>query len=61
MTITKTHEVADGLYGAIVKATKPVAAPVPADLPAMPALPRAITVLDAAESGCGCGSGGCCS
>ena len=61
VTITKTHAVADGLYGAIVQAMKPVAAPVEADLPAMPVLPRAITVRDAAESGRGCGSGGSCS
>ena len=61
VTITKTHEVADGLYGAIVKATKPAVASAPAELPAMPTLPQAITLLDAAGSGCGCGSGGCCS
>jgi len=26
----------------------------------MPELPRALAVLDAAESGCGCGAEGCC-
>ena len=58
--ISPTHAVADGLYGAIVKATKPLVAPLAASLPFMPELPRALAVLDAAESGCGCGTEGCC-
>jgi arsenite methyltransferase len=58
--ITPTHAVADGLYGAIVKATKPLEAPAAASLPSMPELPRALTMVGAAESGCGCGAEGCC-
>ena len=60
VTITATHAVADGLHGAIVQATRPLAAVAPAELPEMPALPRAIALLDASVEGCGCGSGGCC-
>jgi arsenite methyltransferase len=60
VSIEPTHAVADGLHGAIVKAVRPLD-PVPVgDRPAMPALPRAITMLDAAGDGCGCGSDGCC-
>jgi arsenite methyltransferase len=58
--IAPTHAVADGLYGAIVKATKPIEAPAAAFLPAMPELPRPLAVLDASSSGCGCGGEGCC-
>jgi arsenite methyltransferase len=58
--IAPTHAVADGLYGAIVKATKPLEAPAAASLPSMPELPRTLSMLDAAEAGCGCGSEGCC-
>jgi arsenite methyltransferase len=58
--IAPTHAVADGLYGAIVKATKPVQAPNAAFLPAMPELPRPLAVVDASGSGCGCGGEGCC-
>jgi len=58
--IAPTHAVADGLYGAIVKATKPIEAPAAALLPAMPELPRPLAVLDASSSGCGCGGEGCC-
>ena len=59
ITIESTHPVADGLHAAIVKAVKPLDADARRDhLPAMPDLPRAINVIDAA--GCGCGSGGCC-
>jgi arsenite methyltransferase len=58
--IVATHAVADGLHGAIIRATKPVEPIAPGDRPSMPALPRAIEVLDASPSGCGCGSGGCC-
>jgi arsenite methyltransferase len=60
ISIRPTHAVADGLHGAIVQATKPLEPMVAADLPAMPELPRAIAMLDAAGTGCGCGSGGCC-
>ncbi|MBA2382153.1 MAG: methyltransferase domain-containing protein, partial [Chloroflexi bacterium] len=60
VTIEPTHAVGDGLHGAIIKATRPLVAPAAADLPAMPSLPHAITVLDASADGCGCGSGGCC-
>jgi arsenite methyltransferase len=58
--IAPTHAVADGLYGAIVRATKPIAAAAAAFLPAMPKLPGPVAVLDASGSGCGCGSEGCC-
>ncbi|HEY8989342.1 MAG TPA: methyltransferase domain-containing protein, partial [Candidatus Limnocylindrales bacterium] len=58
--IAPTHAVADGLYGAIVKATKPIEAPAAAFLAPMPELPRPLAVLDASSSGCGCGGEGCC-
>ena len=58
VTIEPTHAVADGLHGAIIKAVQPLE-PV-ADRPQMPVLPVAITMLGAAEGGCGCGEGGCC-
>ena len=50
VTIEPTHAVADGLHGAIIKATRPLEA-VDRDLPAMPALPRAIAMLDAGGRG----------
>jgi arsenite methyltransferase len=55
--IVPTHAVADGLYAAIVRATKPVVAPTADLLPVMPDLPRPLEVVG---SGCGCGSDGCC-
>ncbi|HLO34510.1 MAG TPA: arsenite methyltransferase [Candidatus Deferrimicrobium sp.] len=58
VSIESTHAVGDGLHGAIIKATRPLEAL--AELPAMPALPRAIAMLDAGADGCGCGSDGCC-
>jgi SAM-dependent methyltransferase len=58
--IAPTHAVADGLYGAIVKATKPIEAQAAASLPAMPELPRSLAVFDTSSSGCGCGGEGCC-
>ncbi len=60
VTIEPTHAVGDGLHGAIVKAIRPLEAVSFADLPSMPALPRAIALLDAGADGCGCGNGGCC-
>lgn len=60
VTITATHAVGNGLHGAMVQATKPVVPIATTDVPAMPILPSAITLLDASEAGCGCGSGGCC-
>jgi arsenite methyltransferase len=56
--ITPTHPVADGLYGAIVKATKPTDALATTSLPAMPDLRSSLPVVEAA--GCGCGGEGCC-
>jgi SAM-dependent methyltransferase len=56
--IAPTHAVADGLFGAIVKATKPLEAPAAGSLPSMPDLRSALPVL--AGSGCGCGGEGCC-
>ena len=58
--IQPTHAVGDGLYGAIIKATKPLAAPAAESIPAMPILPRPLDVLTASGPGCGCGAEGCC-
>jgi arsenite methyltransferase len=58
--IAPTHAVADGMYGAIVKATKPVEAPASGSLPRMPDLPRALSVVGPSASSCGCGGEGCC-
>ena len=58
VSIVPTHAVADGLHGTIIKATRPLEAV--ADVPAMPALPRAVAMLDASAGGCDCGSDGCC-
>jgi arsenite methyltransferase len=57
--IVPTHPVADGLYGAIVKATKPVEVIGAASFPPMPELPRALPLLEASAAGCGCGGEGC--
>ena len=56
--IAPTHAVADGLFGAIVKASKPLEAPAADTLPAMPDLRTSLPVFESA--GCGCGSEGCC-
>ena len=55
--VVPTHAVADGLYAAIIRATKPTVAP-DGPLPAMPELPRPVSVVGAGV-GC-CGDGGCC-
>ena len=47
--IAPTHAVADGLHGAIVKATKPIAAPAADALPPMPDLPTSLPVVDGAR------------
>ena len=60
ISIEPTHAVADGLHGAIVKATKPVGDGVVRVLPAMPELSRPLAVLDSTDGGCGCGAGSCC-
>jgi SAM-dependent methyltransferase len=52
ISLTTTHAVADGMVSAIVKATKPANAK-----PWVDSSPRALPL---AESGCGCGSDGCC-
>jgi SAM-dependent methyltransferase len=58
VSVEATHAVGDGLHGAIVKATKPArwsrddVRPVD--------LPKPVLGLPIAESGCGCGTGGCC-
>jgi SAM-dependent methyltransferase len=57
--VVPTHSVGDGMYAAIVRATKPLVAPGPDALPTMPELPRPLSVVSA-DGGCGCGSGGCC-
>jgi SAM-dependent methyltransferase len=56
--IIPTHQVADGLHGAIVTATKPTEALASMTLPAMPNLRSTLPVVEAA--GCGCGAEGCC-
>src|SRR4029077_14652947 len=58
VSIEPTHAVAGRLHGAMITATRPLDAV--AARPPMPALPRAIAMLDASTSGCGCGSDGCC-
>jgi SAM-dependent methyltransferase len=73
ISITPTHEVADGMVSAIVKASKPAnakplgatpvratllgATPVARATPAAGLSPRRLPVT---QAGCGCGSGGCC-
>jgi arsenite methyltransferase len=52
ISLTPTHSVADGMVSAIVKALKP--------LDAKPTIDLSARSLPVAESGCGCGSGGCC-
>ena len=59
IAVTPTHDVADGLYGAIIKATKPAewsASDIrPVDLPK----PTKLDLTMAPESSC-CGGSGCC-
>jgi arsenite methyltransferase len=52
--LTPTHDVADGMISAIVRAAKPVDAPPFVDLAA-----RRDLAVPVAEAGC-CGGGGCC-
>jgi len=52
ISLTPTHDVADGMVSAIVKATKPAGATRPVELPTRAGLPMAGT-------GC-CGGDGCC-
>jgi arsenite methyltransferase len=52
VSITPSHPVTDGMFSAIIKATKPADAHPLVDLSARPALP-------VAEAGC-CGGAGCC-
>lgn len=60
ISVEPTHPVGDGLYGAIVKATKPAdwtaAAVRSVDLPR----PGTDLPVLAAADGCACGGGGCC-
>jgi arsenite methyltransferase len=58
VAITPTHAVNDGLYSAIVQATKPLVERPADDVPAMPDLPRPALSVVASDS-C-CGSGACC-
>ena len=58
VSVDATHAVADGLYGAIIRATRPLQPAI--DRPVMPVLPRAVAILETSGEGCGCGSGGCC-
>jgi len=61
--VVPTHAVADGLYAAIIRATKPLVAPSADALPAMPDLPRPVELVGSSvgfsAAGC-CGSGDCC-
>ena len=63
VSVTPTHDVADGMHSAIVKAIKPAHPGAPADLPGAPAVLAATAVdrreLPLAETGC-CGGMGCC-
>ncbi len=52
ISMTPTHDVTEGMVSAIVKASKP--------LDAKPLIDLSPRTLPVAESGCGCGSGGCC-
>ena len=52
ISLTPTHNVADGMVSAIVKASKP--------LNAQPYVDLSPRELPMAVAGCGCGSGGCC-
>ncbi len=52
ISLTPTHAVAEGMVSAIVKGTKPLGAASATD-----PTPRALPVAD---TGCACGSGGCC-
>jgi arsenite methyltransferase len=52
ISLTPTHDVTEGMVSAIVKATKP--------LDAKPLIDLSPRTLPIADSGCGCGSGGCC-
>ena len=52
ISLTPSHSVADGMLSTIVKASKP--------LDARPAIDLSARALPVAESGCGCGAGGCC-
>ena len=53
ISLTPTHQVADGMHSAIVRAVKP------ADAPSVAATTSAELPL-VGGSGCGCGGGGCC-
>jgi len=56
--VRPTHAVADGLYGAIVRATKPT--DWTPDSVRTPAIPLPAPLLLAVADGAGCGGGGCC-
>jgi arsenite methyltransferase len=53
ISITPTHDVADGMVSAIVKATKPADVKAGIELAELRTLPMA-------TAGCGCGDDGCC-
>jgi arsenite methyltransferase len=59
ISLTPTHAIADGMVSAIVKATKPATGAVPT-VSAAPAVSPERQPLPMAETGCGCGSAGCC-
>jgi arsenite methyltransferase len=58
--ITPTHAVGDGLHSAIIKAQKTMDSSTRRSLPAMPELPRALSIAGPTGTGCGCGGGACC-
>ena len=58
--LVPTHAVADGLYAAIIRASKPAVAPPVGDLPTMPELPRPLALAAAGTDVGGCCGGDCC-
>ena len=58
VSLTPTHAVADGMVSAIVKATKPATIAPTTSAPTTASAER--RTLAVAETGCGCGSAGCC-
>ncbi len=61
VSVEPTHAVADGMYGAIVRATKPAAWAGVDRVALAAALPSPAETLPVlADDGCACGAGGCC-
>jgi SAM-dependent methyltransferase len=60
VSLTATHQVADGLDSVIVKATKPLNLDTTAAAPVIDVSRRQVPLAQASGSGCSCGAGGCC-